>query len=113
MRQFVQGLNVKLQEALAAVQINTFIEVLKKAQRIEIARAQVKAFHVIKKVHLVETKGKNKRIYICHPLRWVEELGCENFGDIQGSYSERNPRWRRTTERCLTNRSNLNPSVML
>ena len=44
-RRFVQGLNVEIQEALAAAQINTFSEVLEKAQRIEIARAQVRAFH--------------------------------------------------------------------
>ncbi|XP_071902691.1 uncharacterized protein [Coffea arabica] len=38
-------LNVEIQEALAAAQINTFTEVLEKAQRIEIARAQVRNFH--------------------------------------------------------------------
>ena len=45
MRRFVQGLNVEIQEALAATQINAFTEVLEKAQRIEIDRAQVSAFH--------------------------------------------------------------------
>ena len=49
MRRFVQGLNVEIQETLAAAQINTFIEVLEKTQRIEIARVQVKAFHARKK----------------------------------------------------------------
>ena len=44
-RRFVQGLNVEIQEALAAAQINTFTEVLEKAQRIEIVRAQVRNFH--------------------------------------------------------------------
>ncbi|XP_027150333.1 uncharacterized protein LOC113750571 [Coffea eugenioides] len=39
-RQFVQGLNVEIQEALAVAQINTFTEVLEKVQRIEIARVQ-------------------------------------------------------------------------
>ena len=39
MRRFVQGLNVKMQEALVAAQINTFTEALEKAQRIEIAMA--------------------------------------------------------------------------
>ncbi|XP_027071790.1 uncharacterized protein [Coffea arabica] len=48
-RRFVQGLNVEIQEALAAAQINTFTEVFKKAQWIEIARTQVKAFHARKK----------------------------------------------------------------
>ena len=38
-RRFVQGLNVKIQEAFAAAQITTFIKVLEKAQRVEIARA--------------------------------------------------------------------------
>nr|XP_027124258.1 uncharacterized protein LOC113740948 [Coffea arabica] len=37
-RRFVQGLNVEIQEALAVAQINTFTELLEKAQRIEIAR---------------------------------------------------------------------------
>ncbi|XP_071920676.1 uncharacterized protein [Coffea arabica] len=42
---FVQGLNVEIQEALAAAQLDTFSQVLEKAQRIETARGQVKAFH--------------------------------------------------------------------
>ncbi|XP_027124278.1 uncharacterized protein [Coffea arabica] len=45
-KRFVQGLNVEIQEALAAAQINTFTEVLEKVQRIEIARVQVRTFHV-------------------------------------------------------------------
>ena len=49
MRRFVQGLNVEIQEVLAAAQINTFIEVLEKAQRIEIAKTQVKDFHARKR----------------------------------------------------------------
>ncbi|XP_027158288.1 uncharacterized protein LOC113759909 [Coffea eugenioides] len=44
-RRFVQGLNVEIQEALAAAQLDTFSQALEKAQRIEIARGQVKAFH--------------------------------------------------------------------
>nr|XP_027093480.1 uncharacterized protein LOC113713872 [Coffea arabica] len=44
-RRFVQELNVEIHEALAAAQINTFTEVLEKAQSIEIARVQVRAFH--------------------------------------------------------------------
>ena len=36
---------MEIQEALAAAQINTFTEVLEIAQRIEIAMAQVRAFH--------------------------------------------------------------------
>ncbi|XP_027157100.1 uncharacterized protein LOC113758443 [Coffea eugenioides] len=48
-RRFIQGLNVELQEALAAAQINTFTEVLEKAQRIETARTHVKNFHAKRK----------------------------------------------------------------
>nr|XP_027088588.1 uncharacterized protein LOC113709944 [Coffea arabica] len=48
-RRFVQGLNVEIQEALAAAQINTFTEVLEKAQRIEIVRALVRNFHAKRK----------------------------------------------------------------
>ena len=36
---------MKIQETLAAPQINTFTKVLEKIQRIEIARAQVRDFH--------------------------------------------------------------------
>ncbi|XP_027174390.1 uncharacterized protein LOC113774009 [Coffea eugenioides] len=43
-RRFIQGLNVEIQEALAAAQLNTFSQALEKAQRIETARGQVKAF---------------------------------------------------------------------
>ncbi|XP_027150344.1 uncharacterized protein LOC113750581 [Coffea eugenioides] len=43
-RRFVQGFNVEIQEVLAAAQINTFTEVLEKTQRVEIAKAQVRAF---------------------------------------------------------------------
>ncbi|XP_027122132.1 uncharacterized protein [Coffea arabica] len=42
---FVQGLNVEIQEALAAAQLDTFNRVLEKAHRVETARGQVKAFH--------------------------------------------------------------------
>ena len=45
----VQGLNVKIPKTLAAAQITTFIEVLEKAQRVEIARTQVKAFQTRKR----------------------------------------------------------------
>ena len=48
-RRFVQRLNIKIQEVLAAAQINTFMEVIEKVQRIEIARVQVKIFHVRKR----------------------------------------------------------------
>ena len=48
-RLFTQGLNLEIQEALAAVQVNTFTEALDKVQRIENAKAQVKAFHARKR----------------------------------------------------------------
>ncbi|XP_027156973.1 uncharacterized protein LOC113780155 [Coffea eugenioides] len=44
-RRFIHGLNVEIQEALAATQLDTFSQALEKAQRIETARKQVKAFH--------------------------------------------------------------------
>ncbi|XP_027155101.1 uncharacterized protein LOC113755260 [Coffea eugenioides] len=44
-RRFVQGLNVEIQEALAAAQLDTFSQALEKAQRFEAARGQVKVFH--------------------------------------------------------------------
>ena len=40
---------MEIQEALAATQINTFTEILEKAQMIEIARAQIRAFHAKKR----------------------------------------------------------------
>ncbi|XP_027177965.1 uncharacterized protein LOC113777119 [Coffea eugenioides] len=43
-RRFVQGLNVELQESLAAVRIDTFTDAVERAQRVEVARAQVKSF---------------------------------------------------------------------
>nr|XP_027077740.1 uncharacterized protein LOC113701339 [Coffea arabica] len=48
-RRFVQGLNVEIQEGLAAAQISTFTEVLEKAQRVESARLQVRDFHAKKR----------------------------------------------------------------
>ena len=61
MRRFVQGLNVKMQKALAAAQINTFTEALEKAQRIEIAREQVKAFHTRKRNTPTSTPEESKK----------------------------------------------------
>ncbi|XP_071909683.1 uncharacterized protein [Coffea arabica] len=43
-RRFVQGLNVELQESLVVVRIDTFAEAVERAQRVEVARAQVKSF---------------------------------------------------------------------
>ncbi|XP_071902695.1 uncharacterized protein [Coffea arabica] len=43
-RRFVQGLNVEIQEALAAAQLDTFSQTLEKAQRIETARESGESF---------------------------------------------------------------------
>ncbi|XP_071917143.1 uncharacterized protein [Coffea arabica] len=43
-RRFVQGLNVEIQEGLAAVRIDTFADAVERARRVEVARAQVKSF---------------------------------------------------------------------
>ncbi|KND53919.1 hypothetical protein BSCH_00004c [Candidatus Paraburkholderia schumanniana] len=55
-RRFVQGLNVEIKAALAAVPSNTFTEVLEKALRIESSRLQVRAFHA-KKRNLSSVSG--------------------------------------------------------
>ncbi|XP_071905700.1 uncharacterized protein [Coffea arabica] len=48
-KRFVQGLNVEVQEGLAAVRIDTFADAVEKAQRVEVARAQVKSFQAKKR----------------------------------------------------------------
>ena len=48
-RRFVQGLDLEIQESLAAVQVNSFSDIIEKAQRIEGAKAQVKAFNARKR----------------------------------------------------------------
>ena len=48
-QRFVQGLNVGIQEGLAATQISTFTEALEKAQRVKSARLQVRDFHAKKR----------------------------------------------------------------
>ena len=40
------GLNLEIQETLAADQVNTFTETLEKVKRIENEKAQIKAFQV-------------------------------------------------------------------
>ena len=57
-RRFVQGLNVEIQKDLAAAQINTFGEALEKAQRVESATLQVKAFQTRKRGAPSENLGK-------------------------------------------------------
>ena len=48
-RRFLQGLNVEIQEGLATAQISTFTETLKKAQRVERAKLQVRDSHTKKR----------------------------------------------------------------
>ncbi|XP_071933809.1 uncharacterized protein [Coffea arabica] len=48
-RRFVQGLNVEIQEGLAAVRTDTFADAVERAQRVEVARAQVKSFQAKKR----------------------------------------------------------------
>ncbi|XP_071902449.1 uncharacterized protein [Coffea arabica] len=48
-RRFVQGLNVEIQEGLAAVRIDTFADAVERVQRVEVARAQVKSFQAKKR----------------------------------------------------------------
>ncbi|XP_071905699.1 uncharacterized protein [Coffea arabica] len=43
------GLNVEIQEGLAAVRIDTFADAVKRVQRVEVARAQVKSFQAKKR----------------------------------------------------------------
>ena len=57
-RQFVQGLNVEIQEGLAAAQISTFIATLENAQRVESARLQVRDFHNRKRNFSSHTSGQ-------------------------------------------------------
>ncbi|XP_071928152.1 uncharacterized protein [Coffea arabica] len=48
-RRFVQELNVEIQEGLAAVRLDTFADAVERAQRVEVARAQVKSFQAKKR----------------------------------------------------------------
>ncbi|XP_027150279.1 uncharacterized protein LOC113750512 [Coffea eugenioides] len=48
-RRFIQGLNMEIQEGLAATQITSFSDAIERAQRIESAKAQVKAFNARKR----------------------------------------------------------------
>ena len=57
-RRFVQGQNVEIQETLAAVQIDTFVEALEKSQRVESARVQVKIFQARKRNVSSGTSGQ-------------------------------------------------------
>nr|XP_027101208.1 uncharacterized protein LOC113720729 [Coffea arabica] len=60
-KRFMQGLNVKFQEGLAAAQISTFTEPLEKAQQVESARMQVKDFHNGKRNFSSHTSGQTSK----------------------------------------------------
>ena len=57
-KRFVQGLNVEIQEGLAAAQISTFTKTLEKVQRVESARLQVGDFHTKKRNISSYTSGQ-------------------------------------------------------
>ena len=57
----MQGLNLEIQEALGVVQVNTFTETLEKVQRIEDAKAQVKAFQTRKRGTSSSTPEESKK----------------------------------------------------
>mgnify|MGYP004715938393 CR=1 FL=1 len=57
-RWFIQGLNMKIQEALIAAQVNTITETLEVAQRIENAKTHVKTFHARKRSAPSSTHGE-------------------------------------------------------
>ncbi|XP_071933786.1 uncharacterized protein [Coffea arabica] len=47
--EIAEGLNVEIQEGLAAVRIDTFADAVERTQRVEVARAQVKSFQAKKR----------------------------------------------------------------
>nr|XP_027124245.1 uncharacterized protein LOC113740934 [Coffea arabica] len=78
-QRFVQGLNVEIQEALAAAQINTFTEVLEKAQRIEIVRAQVRGFHAKRRGAPGGSQGQDQGKLDKPPSKMGREDGGEEI----------------------------------
>ncbi|XP_027157258.1 uncharacterized protein LOC113758727 [Coffea eugenioides] len=48
-RRFIQGLNLEIQDGLAAAQIETFSDALEKAQRVQISKAKLRVFQVRKR----------------------------------------------------------------
>ncbi|XP_027171917.1 uncharacterized protein LOC113771541 [Coffea eugenioides] len=60
-RRCIQGLNVKIQESLAAAQIATFTDALDKAQRVENAKSQSKAFHARKRGNPSDTPKSSEK----------------------------------------------------
>ena len=112
-RRFVQGLNVELQEALAAAQINTFTEVLEKVQMIEIARAQVKAFHAKKKGASSGDQGQEQGDLDMPHSKEGRGAGGVRISGTPMEVTPRGAQVQSTTERCLTWRSNINPLWIL
>ena len=90
-RRFVQGLNVELQEALAAAQINTFTEVLEKAQRIEITRAQVRNFHAKRRDASGGSQGSAQSDRNIPPSKIDRGAGGERFTGISRGGTPRGP----------------------
>ncbi|XP_071918744.1 uncharacterized protein [Coffea arabica] len=60
-RRFIQGLNVEIQEGLAAAQIPSFTEAIEKAQRVESARMQVRDFHNRKRNFSARNSGQTSK----------------------------------------------------
>ncbi|XP_071914134.1 uncharacterized protein [Coffea arabica] len=81
-RRFIQGLNVELQETLAAVQINTFTEVLEKAQRIETARTHVRNFHAKRKGGSSGAQGSVRSDQNAPPAKSGRGAGGGRFSSI-------------------------------
>ncbi|XP_027155741.1 uncharacterized protein LOC113756170 [Coffea eugenioides] len=113
-RRFVQGLNVEIQEALAAAQLDTFSQTLEKAQRIETARSQVKAFRDQKRTPsdtYTYTGGQsprneppNKRSKEADGTRPV---GTPNQGTKGRSSRKRAPKWCHTWGINVRNQKNM------
>ncbi|XP_071932034.1 uncharacterized protein [Coffea arabica] len=58
-RRFIQGLDLEIQDALAAAQVETFSDALEKAQRVESTKSQLRAFQKRKRDTSDSTLGKN------------------------------------------------------
>ena len=89
MRRFAQGLDVKIPEVFAVAQINKFTEVLEKAQRIEITRAQVMVFHAINKGASSGDQGQEQGDLGMPPLKVGRGAGGVR---ISGASKEVTPR---------------------
>ncbi|XP_071938600.1 uncharacterized protein [Coffea arabica] len=58
-RRFIQGLDLEIQDALAAAQVETLSDALEKAQRVEITKSQLRAFQARKRDASDSTLGEN------------------------------------------------------